>query len=231
MLEETLESKNSNHEFEFFDFSDIWMQTLNTNVVGIIGEDHTRIKIKFTSIQKVDNLHVYKVKGKSSVHGNVCSFSGTISIKEFRSLESMHFGVDDERKGEGIKSQGLLIAEYRFEENLEDNHSGIFEGKLYSKFYIDKFDKVKYDNIQLHSDGYFNNAYIGFWTSYKSRKSKLCTWGDYRVPDCKEDFDIGAGEFSPSKKYNMNGWENYSKAWLENDTKAKEIELKNWWIE
>ena len=229
MLGESLDTNNSNQEFDLFDFSNTWMQTSNTNVVGIIGEDHTRIKIKFTSIQKTAEQHVYQIEGKSSVHGNICSFNGTISIKEFRALEKMHYGVDDEGKENGIKRQGLLIAEYHFEEDPEDNHSGIFEGKLFSKFYIDKFDEVKYDDIQLHADGYFNNAFLGTWTSYKSEKSKLCTWGDYRVPTCNEDFDIGAGEFSPSEKYYSKGWSNYSKAWLENDAKAKGIELEEWW--
>ena len=229
MLEEPLEISNNSQEFDFFDFSNIWMQTLNTNIVGIIGEDHTRIKIKLTAIHKVGNHHNYQVEGKSSVHGNICSFNGTISIKEFRILELMHYGVDDERKNEGIKRQGLLIADYLFEENLEDKHSGIFEGKLYSKFYINGSNEAKYDDIQLSADGYFNNAYIGTWKSYTSGKSKLCTWGDFRVPTCNEDFDIGTGEFSPSEKYYSKGWETYSKAWLENDSKAKDIELENWW--
>ena len=40
----------------------------------------------------------------------------------------MHFGCDDEFINAGFKSQGLLLCEYRFKENLIHKHSGKFEG-------------------------------------------------------------------------------------------------------
>ena len=32
---------------------------------------------------------------------------------------------------------------------------------------------LKYDDINAHSDGYFNNAFIGNWTMYNSKISKI----------------------------------------------------------
>ena len=141
----------------------------------------------------------------------------------------MHYGVDDYFKDKGITSQGILsIATYIFKENKAQKHSGFFKGKLYSKFFKSK-NFVEYDAIELDKDGYVNNAFVGTWKSYKTQKEKLCNWGDYRVLFANEDFDIGAAEFSPSKKYLKNGWLNYSKAWFYNDEKARVEEKKKWW--
>ena len=141
----------------------------------------------------------------------------------------MHFGVDDEYADKGIKSQGILIADYEFKENAEQKHSGIFKGKLHSKWYLNSENKIEYDKIEFISDGYLNNAFVGIWKSYSTGKEKICNWADYRIPITNRDFDIGAGEFSPSEKYYEKGWENYQKAWLYGNETAKKEELNEWW--
>ena len=70
-------------------------------------------------------------------------------------------------------------------------------------------------------------------SSYKTKSSKKCHWGDYRIPDCG-DLDKGAGEFSVSEKYIKNGWENYKLAWktypeTPEALKAQEKEKEKWW--
>ena len=42
---------------------------------------------------------------------------------------------------------------------------------------------------------------VPFLSINSTRKEKICNWADYRVPITNRDFDIGAGEFSPSEKY------------------------------
>lgn len=74
-----------------------------------------------------------------------------------------------------------------------------------------------------------NNVFVGFWKSYSEDTKKICNWADYRVPEANYDFDIGAGEFSPSKKYYKKGWKNYQKAWLHGDVEAKKDETMEWW--
>lgn len=74
-----------------------------------------------------------------------------------------------------------------------------------------------------------NNSFIRIWISYSTDKEKICNWADFRVPQANQDFDIGAGEFSPSKEYYDRGWENYQKAWLYGNEEAKKEELKKWW--
>lgn len=54
-------------------------------------------------------------------------FSGTIHILEVREVVELHYGVDEEFKDKGIKKQGILMAEYYFEENLNEEKRGIFK--------------------------------------------------------------------------------------------------------
>jgi hypothetical protein len=230
LFESELKSENVINEYNQFDFSNIWELTDNKNVLGIIGKDHQRLKIKLISIKKdQNNPNEYFVYGKSCVKGTICDFNGKITLKEIKEVEEFHFGVDDEYADKGIKSQGILIADYEFKENSEQKHSGIFKGRLYSKWYLDSKNQIEYDKIEFISDGYINNAFVGIWKSYTTEKEKICNWADYRIPMTNSDFDIGAGEFSPSKKYYDQGWENYQKAWLYGDEQAKKIELEKWW--
>jgi len=118
----------------------------------------------------------------SMVKETICSFFGSITINQINEVKELHFGADDEYKNNGIKRQGILIAEYSFVERAQQKHSGTFIGKLYSKWYLNKNNKMEYDDIQSISDSYSNNAFIGIWKSYSSGKEKICNWADWRVP-------------------------------------------------
>ena len=218
-LESELKSENVLDNYNQFDFSNIWTQTENNSVLGIIGKDHQRIRIKFISLEK-DTIHLneYNVLGKSSVKGTICNFSGKITLTEVKEVKELHFGVDDEYADKGIKSQGILIAKYEFKENSKQKHSGIFKGKLYTKWYLNSKNEIEYDNIQIIADGYINNVFVGVWQSYTTKKEKICNWADYRVPNANQDFDNGAGEFSPSGKYADKVWSDY-----------KPLEIDEWW--
>ncbi|PPK95815.1 hypothetical protein LY01_01408 [Nonlabens xylanidelens] len=219
MFESGLKPENVLDNYNGFDFSEIWTQTENYNILGIIGKEHQRIKIKLISIKKDQtNPNEYFVFGKSCVKGTICDFNGKITLTEIKEVKELHYGVDDEYFEKGIKSQGVLIASYEFAENKEQKHSGIFKGQLYTKWYLTSDKKIEYDNIESIADGYTNNAFIGIWKSYSTGKEKVCNWADFRVPNANRDFDIGAGEFSPSEKYFDKGWANY-----------KPLEIDEWW--
>ncbi|MFI0430867.1 hypothetical protein [Mariniflexile sp. HMF6888] len=219
LLESELKSENVLDNYSQFDFSKIWELTENNNVLGIIGKEHQRLKIKLISIKKdQNNPNEYLVFGKSCVKGTICDFNGKITLTEIKEVKELHFGVDDEYADKGIKSQGILIADYEFKENSEQKHSGIFKGRLYSKWYLNSKNQIEYDNIEFISDGYTNNAFVGIWKSYTTDKEKICNWADYRIPNTNRDFDIGAGEFSPGEKYFGKGWSDY-----------KPMEIDEWW--
>jgi len=229
-FENEIQKENIIESFNSFDFSNIWTKTKNSSVLGIIGEDHQRIKIKLITVtQQVNDQNQYLITGKSSVKGTNCDFSGVITLVKINEVKELHFGVDDYFADKGIKKQGVLTAKYEFKENIEQKYSGIFKGELFTKWYLNSENRIIYDDIESNSDSYMNNAFVGVWKSYKTQKEKKCNWADYRIPNANQDFDIGAGEFSPSKKYLDKGWNNYSQAWLYGDEKAREKENKIWW--
>jgi hypothetical protein len=213
-----------------YDFGKLWTETENTLVFGFIGENYQRIRIKIISTSRKDNnSSIYEIIGKSMVKNNICTFHGTITISSIKIYKQMHWGVDDEYKNKKIQKQGVLIANYYLKEDSIQIHSGVFEGILYTSWYIDSSGKLKYDNIEINSDSYTNNQFIGKWIDYKTHKSKKCNWGDYRIPYCG-DLDGGAAEFYINEKYLKNGWENYYKAyeWGGNQ-EARQEEEKQWW--
>jgi hypothetical protein len=217
-----------------YDYSTLWLKSKNEIVYGIIGDDHQRIQIKFLQIEKnIHNPKEYLVFGKTNVKDNVCDFVGKITIISIQEFSSENFGVDNMYKGAGIKKQGLLIAKYEFFENKNQNHSGSFQGTIKSKWYLDKNENIEYNDINLMSDGYFNNAFVGTWKMYNSKLEKECNWGDYRVPNSHCDFDIGVGEFNVAEKYWKKGWLDIAlrnkmpnSAIIENKS---EKQIKNWW--
>lgn len=206
-LGDSLKDKNLIDQYHDYDFSSLWTKTENRFIYGIIGKDHQRLYIKLLTVQQnPSNPLEYIVQGKSMVKGNICDFSGFIRIKTVKEITELHFGVDDKHKNKKIKAQGITVAEYEFRENEEQHHSGLFKGQVYSRWYLNKKNRIRYDNINFMSDSYSNNAFIGVWQSYNTKKEKICNWGNYRVPQANEDFDIGTAEFMVSQKYVSKGW-------------------------
>lgn len=219
-------------DWDKLDFSNLWLNTADESIFGIIGNEHQRIYIKFISLVKNSNKpDDYLVYGKSNVKNNTCDFIGKITIVKIQEITGENYGVDDEYKDSGIKFQGLLTATYEFFEKNDQLHSGYFTGTAQSLFYIDKNGKPKYNDLSAFSDGYFNNSFVGKWKMYNSNLEKICNWGDYRVPDSNCDFDIGVGEISVSGKYWKNGWMDFS---LKNQTNGdsynqRKSNEKKWW--
>ncbi len=86
---------------------------------------------------------------------------------------------------------------------------GLLAGKVTLYFFVDKDDKLQYDDIEKdYSDSYVNNQYEGTWSSHKSKSTKTANWGEYRIPNSRE-LDVGAAEFHPKKEFIKNGWDDY----------------------
>jgi hypothetical protein len=171
--------------------------------LGFIGHDYTRFRIHFVSISKsVQDPFTYLVSGKTRVHNNICDFTGTIRMLSAETYASEEFPNFRE---------GSVLSEVLFYEDSSQAGSGVISGQLRTYFYLDKGGRLKYNSLMLAADGFNNNAFTGSWTSYKTKQSKKCNWGDFRIPE-SGDLDIGAGEFSPSDKYLKNGWQSYRDA-------------------
>jgi len=180
--------------------------TPRSQFLGYIGDDYQRLKIYFTSVSKSGtDPRTYNVEGISVVKRNKMAFSGSVTISRFIEYKQLRFGVDDQYKDHGIRSQGVAFTKYRLEEDRAASHSGVFAGAMVFAWYLDRDGIMQYDDIERHADGFRNNQYRGTWTPYGSSNSKVANWGEYRIPD-SGDLDGGAGEFSPNPKYLERGW-------------------------
>lgn len=202
-----LKSENLKANFEKYDFSDIF--TPKTKVLGFIDPNFRRLKMNFEKVEKLSNDE-YSVVGYSEVRGNRCGFEGIISIQQVREYKQFQYGIDDEYKSKGIKSQGIVIGEYKFKENPKQKYSGLFSGLMTGYWYINSEGNLKLDNIEYFSDNYKHNQYVGTWQMYGSNKTKVANWGEFRIP-FSSGLDIGAAEFDAHPDYYESGWEDHKR--------------------
>ncbi|MDD1552691.1 hypothetical protein FO615_03730 [Riemerella anatipestifer] len=194
-------------------------------ILGFIGNNYQRFFIHFTSvIQNPTNPYEYLVSGKTKVRETICTFQGTITIKQAKIYKSSDFPN---------YKQGYADCDVNLYEDKKQPSTGFIKGKLKSHFLIDNKGQFRYDALNFFSDGFSNNQFVGSWTSYKTNITKRCNWGDYRIPE-SGDLDIGVGEFSVNDKYLKNGWKTYKLAqggFTEtSETKqAKQKEEEQWW--
>jgi len=86
-----LKKENLTYKYNQDNFSSIWSQTASFNILGIIGNQNQRIRIKILSIKKdTENNLNYFVQGKTSIKDSIRDFNGTISIKEIISVRQKY---------------------------------------------------------------------------------------------------------------------------------------------
>ena len=193
-------------------------------MLGFIGDNYQRFYIHFISMVKdPTNPYLYIVSGKTRVKNKICSFKGTVIIKQARLYK-----VGD---CVGCK-QGFANCKVILNEDKNQKASGTIKSKLMCKFLIDKKRGFIYDAVNYVADGFSNNQFVGTWTSYNTNTSKRCNWGDSRIPE-SGDLDDGVSDFFVNDKYLKNGWENYKIAYSDSDKpeakRAKKIEAEKWW--
>jgi len=195
--------------------------------IGFIGNNYQRLNMRFLSVIKNPVTKTeYLVYGKSRVKNNICTFQGKITITKSEIYQSDEFPQFQE---------GFISGTYIFYEDPNQTATGTFAGNFITYFYIDENNKIQYNDLMFAADGFENNQFEGTWTSYKSGTTKICNWGDYRIPN-SDDLDIGVGEFSPNDKYLDFGWKTYRLAWLYSGSEqeiinARKKETEKWWID
>jgi hypothetical protein len=192
--------------------------------LGYIGKTYQRFYIHYTSIKKdTRDPYVYWVKGKTSVTKNVCNFSGTITV-----TKAILYNLSDDMR----YKEGEVMCKVDFREDTSQPQTGRIQGNLVSGWCLNKQSQLFYDAINFISDGYNNNQCTAIWTCYNTHQSKICNWGDFRMPNSRE-LDMGAGDVSIDKKYVKNGWQNYIKAYTYKRTaenkSARAEENRKWW--
>jgi len=214
-----------------YDYSSIWL-TENSPQNGIIGTNYQRIEMYIGKVTKSkDRADTYLVVGKSKVNKNICGFSGEIRlIKLF--YKDCYEDSDPDDRPKYVKSPhcAVLFAEYVFYEDSAQSHTGVFSGIMECSVRADK-TKMLLDESMSEADGYSNRTFVGTWSDYKTKNSKKCIWGDYRLP-FTPGFDCGDGEMIICKEYVKYGWQPYQDGsegeWNE---KTKQRERKDkWWL-
>ena len=187
------------------------LQVLNgkkDNFLGFIGVNRKRLRITFTSIKKSEeNKDVYEVEGFSTVmNKNKRTFKGTFTLQSHYRLTAPAFDEDEPlKKGE---AEGFSTFSYTLKEDENLTATGVFKGEMLVLWYKAINKKPVYTELFIQSDGSRNYQFFGTWTSYKTKKTSIASWGEYRIP-CSGDFDGGDGTFYPDSKYWQYGWEEF----------------------
>lgn len=214
--------------------ADILQQDLSglfddSSMIGILGEECSRIDIRFTEVRKTDKRK-YEVKGVSRTGLSViCPFQGTLCIESVISypLESSEF----------TKVDGFIYGHYSFIEYDDERYYGIFSGSFKQGYRINGQQVVKGHNeiVELRLN---LSEYRGKWKS-SNGLTKACSWSDEVIPDIPADFCLfnDAGEWIVTPKYRKNGWDNLYDAYY-NETlttdeiqNAREMEEQEWWMD
>ena len=179
-----------------------------SNFLGFIGVNRKRLRITFTSIKKSEeNKDVYEVEGFSTVmNKNKRTFKGTFTLQSHYRLTAPAFDGDEPlKKGE---AEGFSTFSYTLKEDENLTATGIFKGEMLVLWYKGINKKPVYTELFIQSDGSRNYQFFGTWTSYKTKKTSVASWGEYRIP-CSGDFDEGVGDFIPKPQYWQYGWEEF----------------------
>jgi hypothetical protein len=193
---------------------------------GFIGANYQRFYIHYTSVVKDGkNPYLYNVQGKTRVKNNICSFTGTILVKQSKRYLEPNMEYPKYK-------YGYLTCEVDLKEDQKQAGSGTIKGRMTTYWYLNERGQFAYDTL-IPEDGFNNNQCVARWTSYKGGPAKACHWGDFRIPEAR-NLDTGVGEIAINPKYLNNGWQNYNLS-LDADSgkpaavKAMAEEKRQWW--
>ena len=209
-FEDVVKETTDNVPYEKYNIHLDMLQVLNgkkDNFLGFIGVNRKRLRITFTSIKKSEkNKDVYEVEGFSNVmNKNKRTFKGTFSLlSHYKFTKSANDDPPLPKKGE-VEGFSTFLYQLAEDENL--TATGVFKGKMIV-MWLKKVNAAPVYYIPFHDDGERNYQFFGTWTSYKTKKTLVASWGEYRIP-CSGDFDLGDGDFGPNPKYWQYGWEEF----------------------
>ena len=194
--------------------------------LGCIDSNYQRLYIHFYSVKKdPKNPLQYLCSGATRVHTTICHFKGILSIDKATTAPN---SINDSNY-----HFATIVFKVKLMEDSAEFESGVFLGQLTSNCYFDRSFKPFYNGFAYHSDNFSNNLFTGQWQNYETGETKICRWGDYRIPNT-DDLDVGADNFSVNDRYVKHGWQDYMDAWgTHGDStrtdKARANESLQWW--
>ena len=208
-FKDVIERTTHNVPYEKYNIHLDMLQVLNaekSNFLGFIGANYKRLRITFTSIKSEENKDVYEVEGFSTVmNKNKQTFKGTFSLlSHYKFTEPANDDPPLPKKGE---VEGFSTFSYELAEDENLTATGVFKGKMIV-MWLKKVNAAPVYFLPFNRDSERNYQFFGTWTSYKTKKTSVASWGEYRIP-CSGDFDLGDGDFGPNPKYWQYGWEEF----------------------
>lgn len=200
----------------------------NSSMTGVLGNDCSRIDIRFKEAQKVNDKQ-YKIKGVSRTRLSIiCPFWGEVYIDSI--------SCQPQIKSEYTKIDGFIYGHYLFREKGDRRYSGAFSGVFKQAYSIDNkrinkgFNEIPELKINLAE-------YVGKWES-PNGAAKACSWSDAVIPSTPANFCKfnDAGEWIVLPQYRKNGWDNLYNAYhndylsVDEIQKAQTKEEQEWWI-
>lgn len=201
----------------------------NLSMIGVLGEDCSRIDIHFTKARKMSEGE-YEIKGASRTRLSViCPFKGTVCIDSITSGPQI--------KGECTEIDGFIYGHYSLAEFGDKRYSGLFSGSFKQSYRMNgqQADKGWNEIAELKLN---LSEYRGNWKSANGI-TKICSWADEIVPDVPENFCRfnDAGEWIVVPEYRKSGWDNLYNAYCNESLttdeiqKARKVEEMEWWID
>jgi hypothetical protein len=228
-LTEEYPTANQLSSFSSYRYDSIWVSPnwmISGDVTlqnGFIGKNFQRIQIYISKVHpKKGEPTVYCITGKSKVKTSICDFHGFVKLLKL---------TDRKNEASDYSKCGHLIGIYTFYEDSTQQNSGYFKGIMDCDVYINTTqNQIGVDQTLVISDFYKNRTYVGTWTSYKTGLSKVCIWGDDRLP-YTYGFMKGDGEMYVTDKYKGNGWESFNNGseYIQ-DSNGKYSLKDKWWL-
>ena len=138
----------------------------NLSMIGILGEDCSRIDIHFTKVRKMDNRE-YEIKGVSRTRLSIiCPFKGKVCIDSISS--------DFQLKSECTKVDGFIYGHYSFTEYGDKRYSGTFSG-AFKQGYRMNGQQIEKGRNEIAELKWNLSEYRGKWKSANGL-TKVCSW-------------------------------------------------------
>lgn len=131
----------------------------NSSMIGILGEDCSRIDIHITEVRKVDNRE-YGIKGVSRTRlFLICPFEGNIYIDSISSCSQI-------MKSECTEVDGFIYGHYSFAEYGDKQYRGTFSGSFKQGYRMSgqQIEKGRNEMAELKLN---LSEYRGKWKSAK----------------------------------------------------------------
>jgi hypothetical protein len=144
----------------------------NSSMIGILGEDCSRIDIHITEVRKVDNRE-YGIKGVSRTRlFLICPFEGNIYIDSISSCSQI-------MKSECTEVDGFIYGHYSFAEYGDKQYRGTFSGSFKQGYRMSgqQIEKGRNEMAELKLN---LSEYRGKWKSAKGL-TKICSWAFYNL--------------------------------------------------